>query len=88
MRWIALLFVIGLVWAQNEGREIPPFGGDGNPQHDGQPKFCQARDAGGFKKNCGICDTMCGDGKTGGEDRRCAVYCRKNMCFCHPECHT
>ncbi len=89
MRWAALLLFAALVWAQGQGdRPIPEYEGDGNPQHDGQPKWCQAIDVGGFKKNCGICDTKCGPGETGGEDKRCKVYCRKGACKCHADCQT
>lgn len=88
MRWFCLVLVAGMIWAQGQGREIPTYEGDDNAQHDGQPKWCQAKDAGGFAKNCGVCDTMCGPGNTGGEDKRCKVYCRKGACKCHPECST
>jgi len=84
----ALLWAV-LLFGQGQGdRPIPPYEGDGNPQHDGQPRWCQATDGFGYKKNCGICDTKCGPDGTGGESPKCKVYCRKGACRCHPECHT
>ena len=84
IRYFALLFVVGLIWAQNNNpRDIPLFGGDDNPQHDGQPQFCQARDENGFKKNCGVCDMTCP--KPGEEQQelpKCKTYCRKGQCKC------
>ena len=88
-RWLAAFALVGLIWAQGQGgRDIPPFGGDCNKDHDGQPAWCQAIDVNGYKKNCGICDTKCENGNTGGEDPRCKVYCRKGKCLCHADCIT
>jgi len=87
LRVLAMLALAGLILAQGQGgRDIPPFGGDGNSDHDGQPSWCQARDVNGYKKNCGICDTKCEIGKSGEEDGRCKTYCRKGKCLCHPDC--
>lgn len=84
MRWLALIFVVGLIWAQGQSREIPEYEGDSNPQHNGQPKFCQAKDINGYKKNCGICDSDC----SSHHGSQCKTYCRMNACFCHPACST
>jgi hypothetical protein len=87
LRVLGVLALAGLILAQGQGgRDIPPFGGDGNSDHDGQPSWCQARDVNGYKKNCGICDTKCENGKSGEEDGRCKTYCRKGKCLCHPDC--
>lgn len=88
MRWLCAVLVAGIIFAQGEGRQIPEFEGDGNPAHDGQPKWCQAHDALGFKANCGKCETMCDPGHAGQEDKRCAVYCRPGACKCNPQCAT
>lgn len=86
---LCFMVFAALLFAQGENpREIPPFEGDGNSQHEGQPQFCQAEDRGGFKKNCGICDTMCGPDKRGQEDPKCKVFCRAGACRCHLNCNT
>ena len=75
---------------------------DGNPQHDGQPEFCQSDHRNNHAPNCECramekahCpgpDNDCGDGlepdePTGRESSKCKVYCRKNMCFCASPCN-
>ncbi len=81
---ILILAVIGLsVLAQSGDRDVPIFGGDGNPNHEGQPSWCQARDENGFKKNCGKCDHKCGEDN----DNRCKTYCRsRSACRCNVAC--
>lgn len=64
--------------------DIPQYEGDDNPNHNGQPKWCQARDENGFKKNCGICNHQC-DGR-GVDDHKCKVFCRAKACKCNPGC--
>jgi hypothetical protein len=91
-----LLFVllIGLVGWQAP-QPIPPFEGDGNSMHDGQPKWCSNVDTKTHAKNCDckpmMGDPECKDGKEGGgaETQKCKVYCRKTSCRCLPGCgHT
>lgn len=65
---------------------IPPFMGDGNPQHDGQPMFCQRHDS-KYKANCKKCERRCENGEET-EDSRCATNCRRGTCECHPPCQT
>jgi hypothetical protein len=83
---LALLFIAALISAQDGGRDVPPLEGDA--AHHGQPRWCQAKDANGYKHNCackamgndeaghGMCDNAHGD-------PRCSTYCRKNACTCH-----
>ncbi len=81
-------------------KPIPPFEGDGNSQHDGQPAFCVNSDHTGWKHNC-TCkgmiepgqdrDKMCEGmlpGEGGGESAKCSVYCRKTACRCVDPCTT
>jgi hypothetical protein len=91
------MIMIVAVWALQSPRPIPPFEGDGNSQHDGQPKFCQNSDTGGYVANCRCkpssmedcgkkapeCD---GDGNCTGESPRCSVYCRPKACRCSSYC--
>ena len=80
-----LICVAAMLFAQTPGREIPPYEGDDNPQHDGQPKWCQREDAGGFKKNCD-CGMKCDRDGNVAESSRCKTYCRKTACGCHGAC--
>jgi hypothetical protein len=85
MRRVLAFALIGLgVLAQTGGDQpIPQYEGDSDSMHDGQPRWCQARDENGFKKNCGICDRRCGEVHN---DSKCKVYCRAKACRCHHEC--
>ena len=90
--WRVLLAAAVMLAAQS-GRGIPPYEGDDNPSHDGQPKWCQRDDRGGFKANC-HCKAMGGDGEgmcdgskpAAHGDPKCSTYCRRTACACHSEC--
>lgn len=89
----ALLFLVGGLLAWQGPKPIPPFEGDGNSQHDGQPRFCQNVDTKDFLKNCDCMPKMgdpeCKSGGGGGESAKCSVFCRKKSCRCSPDCgHT
>jgi hypothetical protein len=84
---LALFLVAALLWAQGEGREIPPFEGDGNSQHDGQPKWCQDGDRNGYKHNC-ACGMKCDEDGNVVESSKCRAYCRPKSCFCSGMCST
>ncbi len=86
---------------QSQPKPIPPFGGDGNPQHDGQPEHCQNHDHNGWLHNCDCrageekhCpkdgsmepESDDGDEPTGRESSKCKVYCRKDKCGCITPC--
>ncbi len=99
---IFILAVAALALQLPDPPEIPIFPGDGNPQHDGQPVFCQNHDGGGWKHNC-ECHSMnptheqCKrdengadpDGQYHGPDTsKCKVYCRKTECRCVNHCES
>ncbi len=81
---------------------IPRFKGDGNPQHDGQPAWCQNYDARGYMHNCKCkgmitkegkereqCkDMLPGEKKGGGESPTCSDFCRKESCRCMDPCES
>lgn len=67
--------------------EIPPYAGDGNPMHDGQPAWCQNTDSESHKHNCecqSMADKTCD--KSMQESSKCKVYCRKTACKCKTTC--
>lgn len=88
---LALLMLIGVAVGFQSPAPIPPFEGDGNPQHDGQPKWCSNVDTKTHAKNCD-CQPKMGDKEChepnagGGENSRCSVYCRKAACRCESTC--
>ncbi len=82
-RYLAALFLAGLILAQDGGKEIPTFPGDDNPQHNGQPEFCIGASDGTHKPNCGVCN-MCG--KDAPESPKCKTYCRRGACRFHESC--
>jgi len=78
--------------ALQQAQPIPPYEGDGDSQHNGQPAWCQNSDTGGYTHNCECQPTM-GDpecktegGGGGGESSKCSVYCRKDACRCKRHC--
>ena len=86
---VAVLFAAVLIGAQDGSRDVPPLEGDA--AHRGQPRWCQAKDANGYKHNC-ACAAMSEGGVEGGHngmcdtvhgDARCKTYCRKSACTCH-----
>ncbi len=87
----AVMLLAAVLLAQ---QPIPPFEGDGNEQHDGQPKFCVNHDHSGYIHNCsckGMANKDCenempGQEKGGGESANCKVYCRKSACRCIDPC--
>jgi hypothetical protein len=92
MRWLGLTFVVGLLWAQGEGRTVPPAD---DPTHPGQPRWCQSDDRNGYVHNCsckgmtdeespGMCKTK--DEPEVHGDPKCRTFCRRNACGCHQEC--
>lgn len=71
---------------------IPPYRGDDNPQHDGQPMYCRNYETSQEAPNC-ACKAMAAPGKecpedenAGDEPTKCAVYCRKTACQCERRC--
>ncbi|HXK07837.1 MAG TPA: hypothetical protein VMS37_35920 [Verrucomicrobiae bacterium] len=88
---LAFSLMIITAVALQQAQPIPPFEGDGNSAHDGQPAWCQNADSGGYTHNCDCqpkmgdpeCDTQGG----GGESSKCSVYCRKNACRCKRHCN-
>lgn len=100
---LALLVTLLLALAFQAPQPIPPYGGDDNPQHDGQPQWCQNNDTGGHLHNCSckpssMADPACqrpeGQEAEPGEEpwpepARCSVFCRKDACRCKRDCgHT
>jgi hypothetical protein len=87
--FVSLLLAV-LVFAQTGGKDIPTFDGDDNPDHNGQPKWCQSSNQGGFKANCGKCNPPTCDEKGNAihyNNPKCGVNCRPNACLCHPGCN-
>lgn len=81
---LKILLTAALLLAQGAG-EIPPFEGDGNPEHANHPKWCQSKDAKGYKANC-----SCDNAKRSCDDRhgdsKCRTFCRRAACSCAPNC--
>ena len=80
---LKILLAAALLLAQG-GKDIPIYEGDNNPRHDGQPKFCQNKEANGYKANCScenakLCEHPHGDDK-------CKTHCRRSACKCAPNC--
>jgi len=88
---IPTLLLLAVATAFQEPQPIPPYEGDDNPQHDGQPAFCINRSTREHIHNC-ACKGMLADHNCeqqgGGENSKCAVYCRKNACRCESDCKT
>jgi hypothetical protein len=87
---LAFSLTVFAALALQQAQPIPPFGGDGDSQHDGQPAWCQNSDSGGYTHNCD-CQPKMGDQECkteggGGESSKCSVYCRKNACRCKRHC--
>lgn len=62
--FVALMLLYGTAVAFQ--REVPPYPGDDNPLHNGQPMICINHDTKEFVHNCS-CQAM------GGDDDRCKV---------------
>jgi len=86
MRYLLSLLVVVAALAL-QSTPIPPYPGDGNSQHDGQPMWCQNSETGGFKANCSCvdkADVACD--KTHKDSSKCKVWCRKSSCHCLTMC--
>ena len=92
-----MLLVLALALTGFDKQPIPPFPGDGNPDHDGQPLFCQNYSDKTVDANC-HCKAMnpeqCeeqqdseGEGDVS-ESSKCKVYCRHSACKCQSGCTT
>lgn len=86
-----LVFALALSLVALQKEPIPPYGGDDNPQHDGQPMFCVNHSNGKHAQNCS-CRSMSADGEgcnpDGKESSACKVFCRKSACRCANPCST
>jgi len=77
------LWLLGAALAiQDAPRTIPPYPGDDNPMHDGQPAWCQNKDGNGYLANCG-CKRSCDETDRGSD---CKTYCRTSKCKCDHGC--
>lgn len=85
-----LLFLVGALLAWQGPKPIPPFEGDGNSQHDGQPAFCVNHDTKEWVHNCDckphVGDKECQDADRGAENSKCSVWCRRSACRCERDC--
>lgn len=84
-KYFLLLAVVFLAFAQQG--QIPPYEGDGDPRHDGQPKFCQNVDSPQYVHNCeciDMADKSCD--KSAQDTSKCRVWCRKKSCNCRSVC--
>lgn len=81
-----LILLTSSVALQSPPQEIPVFQGDDNPSHDGQPKWCQNGDGGGYKANC-KCERDCNDpNQDQHRQSGCRTYCRTPACHCDHGC--
>lgn len=79
--WSAAILLV----AQSPG-DVPPTT---DPDHEGQPEWCQRENTPRYKANCEKCERHCDDDQQGGgEDSQCKVYCRRSACACHAPCTT
>jgi hypothetical protein len=88
LRATLALLLVAAAFSLQQPAPIPPFEGDGNPQHDGQPSYCQNFDT-KFAHNCKCIDMQdqaCD--RTEQESAKCKVYCRKHACRCKTSCNT
>jgi len=91
MRTFLLIALAAVALALQSPAPIPPFEGDGNPDHDRQPKWCQSHDDTNHVHNCDCRASHCDPGEeapNAGESPRCKVYCRKTACRCKNPCGT
>lgn len=102
-RQIIFLSLLTFALAAFQLQPIPPYEGDDNSQHNGQPKWCQNESDGLFAHNCD-CQSTTDNGrcKRGHEEEegsgpdtydensmpRCKVHCRKDACRCRRRCDT
>ncbi len=86
LSWMAVV-TVALALQSPEPGLIPPYPGDDDPTHNGQPMFCQREDSRRFKANCMKCENTCENGDEV-ETSSCQTYCRKGACLCHPPCQT
>ena len=88
---LAVFLLVGAGVALQGPQPIPPYPGDDNPQHDGQPMFCVNVDTKEHVHNCAcrgmVADDNCRE-EGGGESSRCKVWCRKSACRCQSDCKT
>lgn len=83
---LAVLLLLTSSVALQSPQEVPVFEGDGNSSHDGQPKWCQNTDGGGYKANC-ECKRDCSDPSQGQHrESGCKTYCRTPSCHCEHGC--
>lgn len=87
---LVFVFLVGALLAFQGPKPIPPFEGDGNSMHDGQPKWCSNVDTKEHVHNCAcqpmIGDKGCHDPDRAGENPKCSVYCRRKACRCERQC--
>ncbi len=95
---LKLLVLLALVTAALALQQtpIPPYPGDDNPSHDGQPMFCQNDDTKQHAHNC-ECLAMHHDDPEcvmptdenqsyGSDSSKCKTFCRKTACRCKTHC--
>lgn len=83
------LLLLTAALALQQPQPIPPTDDE---DHEGQPAFC-VNSGTEFVHNCECMPQMdseeCGDPKAGGgENKHCAVYCRRSACRCQKRCST
>jgi len=87
VRGLFALLLICAAFALQGPAPIPPYEGDGNPSHDGQPQWCQNVDSPANKGNCDcmdMADDQCD--KAGRNTSKCKVWCRPSSCKCRTKC--
>lgn len=88
---LGMMILVVVAFALQGPAPIPPFEGDDNPAHDGQPQFCINTDTREHLHNCSCrgmqAQNNCEE-EGGGESSRCKVYCRKSACKCKTDCQT
>ena len=76
---LGILLTAALAFGQ---KEIPKEDWTENGTTYNLPRWCQAEDANGYKKNCGVCDMACGQPS----NYKCGTHCKKGACKCAPHC--
>lgn len=92
---LAISLLYSVAWAFQQ-TPIPPYGGDDNRSHDGQPMWCQNDDTKQHAHNCEClamkrddpeCIMPTDENQSQGPDgSKCKVYCRKSACRCRTHC--
>lgn len=92
---LVLLALYVSAWAFQQ-TPIPPYPGDDNPSHSGQPLWCQNEGTTQHAANCAClamhrddpeCIMPTDENQSSGPDgSKCKVWCRRHACRCRTHC--